>query len=48
MTQLPSEETVLGDFNNVDLQLDGVDYHLEHDADGYWVETNLGAGLTRL
>ena len=48
MTQLPSDKTVLGDFNNVDLQLDGVGYHLEHDEKGYWVETDLGDGPTRL
>ena len=48
MTQLPSKETVLGDFNDVTLQLDGVTYRLEYDDDGYWVETNLGDGLTRL
>ena len=44
MTQLPSEKTVLGDFNDVDLQLDGANYHLKHDEHGYWVETNLGDG----
>ena len=48
MTQLPSEASVLGDFNNVDLELDGIQYHLEHDEEGYWVKTNLGTGPTRL
>ncbi len=48
MTQLPNDETVLGDFNDVELQLDGVNYHLEHDEDGYWVRVNLGNGPERL
>ncbi|MCH2600178.1 MAG: DUF4131 domain-containing protein, partial [Pirellulales bacterium] len=48
MTQTPTEESVLGDFDDVHLELDGIDYHLERDEAGYWVSTNLGNGPTRM
>ena len=48
MTQTPTEDSVLGDFDDVHLELDGIDYHLERDEAGYWVSTNLGNGPTRM
>lgn len=47
MTQLPTAETVLGNFDQ-ELELDGIRYGLEHDDQGYWVSANLGNGPVRL
>ena len=38
MTQLPSAETVRGDFKNVTLNYDGRAYHLEQQGDEFWVD----------
>lgn len=38
MTQLPSRETVRGDFDNVSLEFAGEKYHLERKGDEYWVD----------
>jgi hypothetical protein len=38
MTQLPSRETVRGDFENVTLEFQGEKFHLERDGDEYWVD----------
>lgn len=38
MTQYPGPDNVRGDFNNVTLTFDGDTYHLQRDADGYWVD----------
>lgn len=38
MTQSASPETVLGDFNNVTLHVDGEAFHLEKRGTEYWVE----------
>ncbi|MEC7564561.1 MAG: multiheme c-type cytochrome [Planctomycetota bacterium] len=47
MTQLPTSTTVLGDFTQ-SLRLDGVQYELAVDDEGYWVSANLGNGPVRL
>lgn len=38
MTQLPSRETVRGDFEKVTLEFQGEKYHLERDGDDFWVD----------
>ncbi|HEX5053445.1 MAG TPA: multiheme c-type cytochrome [Planctomycetota bacterium] len=38
MTQRADAHSVVGDFGNVDLQIDGKDYHLEQRGGEFWVE----------
>ena len=38
MTQLPSRETVRGNFENVTLEFAGEKYHLERQGDEFWVD----------
>jgi formate-dependent nitrite reductase cytochrome c552 subunit len=38
MTQIASKDSVLGDFDDVNLLADGEEYHLDRDGDQFWVE----------
>lgn len=40
MTQYPNGGNVLGNFNNVDLEIDGAKLHLERGGEQYWVTMN--------
>lgn len=38
MTQIPSQKSVRGNFNDLTLQLDGETFKFDHQGDDYWVE----------